>query len=136
MQPLYSNAIQGCVVEDNNCICIECEPFESQQGVVRLHHHITRFILVGKHTAAQAASQGTIDYHQHKHYHVNAHSQLVSVMRNMLLSMDTQSVCMSKGGNQQQPRYADILLSRSTSWAATDLADAECLPAVCTDMNI
>ena len=97
MQPLYSNAIQGCVVEDNNCICIEREPLEGQQGVVRLHHHITCFVLVGKHTAAQAASQGTVDDHQHEHYQVNVHSQLVSVMRNMLLSIE-DSVSLHKQG--------------------------------------
>lgn len=105
MQPLYSNAIQGCVVKDNNCICIERESFEGQQGVVRLHHHITRFILVGKHTAAQAASQGTIDYHQHEHYQVNVHSQLVSVMHNMLLSKE-HSVSLHKQG--QKPTAALI----------------------------
>ena len=51
MQPLYSNAVEGCVVQHHNSICIQGEALESEQGVVGLHHHIAGLILVGKHTA-------------------------------------------------------------------------------------
>ncbi len=51
MQALYSNAVEGCVVQHHNSICIQGEALESEQGVVGLHHHIAGLILVGKHTA-------------------------------------------------------------------------------------
>lgn len=51
MQPLYSNAVEGCVVQHHNSICIQGEALQGEQGVVGLHHHIAGLILVGKHTA-------------------------------------------------------------------------------------
>ena len=51
MQPLYSNAVEGRVVQHHNSICIQGEALQSEQGVVGLHHHIAGLILVGEHTA-------------------------------------------------------------------------------------
>ena len=51
MQPLYSNAIQSCVVQHHYGVGIERETLEGEQGVVGLDHHVTGLILVGKDTA-------------------------------------------------------------------------------------
>jgi len=56
MQPLYSNAVEGCVVQHHNSICIQGEALQSEQGVIGLHHHIAGLILVGKHTAGKVMS--------------------------------------------------------------------------------
>ena len=56
MQPLYSNAVEGCVVQHHNSICIQGEALQSEQGVVGLHHHVAGLILVGKHTADRVMS--------------------------------------------------------------------------------
>lgn len=46
VQPVHRDAVQSRVVQHHHAVTVQSEPLQREHGVVRLHHHIARLVLI------------------------------------------------------------------------------------------